>query len=538
MDVKPGYVFRSRRVKALALRIAAHLALAVLALSLPVVGPNRFLLAGVLLVVSPPVAILLNAKLDQMSRNWAEALFDLLLVVTLVHLVPHLWMVAMCLGLMVALAPSVSLHPASHRILLLFGIILLLGMTFAALAHAVPGWQLVIAAVAATYPAMLYYSYTQSRSANELRQRAQLMKGMVETAGSVAHDFNNMLMGVSGHAELALQALPDDHAARTHISEVLSGAQRASQLSNQLMNFAGRSVDRVEHVDLMLEFRLIARLLRSAVVVQIEIDAPATPLYISANVSQLHQVLMNILLNAAEAMQGVDAKIEVTVRRVSSGDGAAQVEMRIADRGHGIFIEDSMRLFDPRYSTKEEGRGLGLAGVKRIMDAYQGTIDIADREGGGTVVQLRWPEAAPTSAEPATGISAAASAAQHGTVDGRLALVVDDDEKVRAVIGGLLENLGYTVLTAGDADAAMRTFTQRHAELYAVILDLKMPGKDGWSCLGRIRSISPTMPVVICSGYNSQAQLPAAADDDPNLVCLNKPFRGDELAQAVHSLVM
>ena len=193
--------------------------------------------------------IALNLLLREQTRNWAEAAFDLLLVITLVHLVPHLWLPAMCLGLMVTLAPSVSLHPASHWIYITMGSVLLIGMTIAALDQGPQYWELAVIAVAVTYPSMLFYTYTQMQRSNRLRERAQMVKSMAEVSGNVAHDFNNMLTSISGHAQLAIDSASHAGEDTVHMEEVLNGTERASLLCDQLLSFSGRTPDRPRQLD-------------------------------------------------------------------------------------------------------------------------------------------------------------------------------------------------------------------------------------------------------------------------------------------------
>ena len=362
----------SPRAKALLFRVMAHVALAAIMVVVPAVGPNRFVLAAIVVGVGSPIAVLLNRYVDEVSRNWVEALFDLVMVVTLVHFVPHLWVAAMCLGLMVALAPTVSLHPASHWIYLGFGLVLVGGMTLAAVVHGTEGWQLPIAAVAVTYPSMLYYTHAQMRRTNELRQRAQLLRGMTELAGSVAHEFNNTLTGVIGHAELAMSELPEGHAARDDMTRVLKGAKQAGLLSNQLLSFAGGYVGHSGLVDVSAELRTMAGLLGPVLPagVTIAVDAPTEALYVDARASELHQVLMNVILNAGEAMIDVRGPIDVQLTHDTGG----QVVMTVADRGSG-----------------EESGSEMLTATARIMHDLGGDMHIRGRAEGGTEVRLCWP---------------------------------------------------------------------------------------------------------------------------------------------------
>ncbi len=463
-------------------------------------------------------------------------MFDLIMVVTLVHLVPHLWVAAMGLGLMVALAPSVSLHPASHWIYLAFGVVLLSGLTFAAIVHDVVGWELPMAAVAVTYPSMLYYTYTQMRRANELRERAQLMRGMTELAGSVAHDFNNMLTTIIGHAELAQMKLSASQEAREDINHILSGADRAALLCRQLLSFAGRNVGRPGQVDLKAEIQTMAGLLAPVMPagVAIEVDAPEFPVYLSADVSQVQQVLMNVLLNAGDAMIGMRGSISVTLCRATE-EPANCVELTVSDSGHGIPESVITKIFDPLFSTKGEGHGLGLASTKKIMDDLGGSISV-DSQVSGTKVTLRWNE---TKAPASTAQESGDATAGRDTASdaGRLVLVVDDDASVREVAAGLLARLGYDVMEASDAFEAEAAFERDAGKFYAVLLDLKMPVKDGWSCLRDLRKISSQTPIVICSGYDPQESLPAFAQEDPNLEFLKKPYRSDRLAKVLSAVI-
>lgn len=524
------------RFMALGFRVVSHIAIALIAVSVPEVGPNRFWLAGIIVGLGSPTAILLNLYVSEKSRNWIEALFDLLLVVTLVHLVPHLWIAALCLGLMVAMAPSISLHPSSHWIYIGFGSLLLSGMTFALVIHDVAGWHLVIAAISVTYPSMLFYTYSQMRRANELAGGAQLMRGMTEMAGSVAHDFNNMLAGISGHTELATRKLSAEHPAREDLLQVIDGTERASLLCNQLLSFAGRNLGRKERVNVLVELEIIAGLIGPALPdgVIVEITESAEPLYIDTEISQLHQVLMNILLNAGEAMLASRGPISVSLSRVNT-EGSSQVVMTIADRGYGIADSAIGKVFDTFYTTKKNGRGLGLAATKRIMQDLNGDISVNNRTGGGTEVHLTWPESTQQTTRAAVepGDSRSNVAADTDSSKHKLILVVDDDKRVRTVAQRLLNHLAYDVLLASDAEEASDTFKRENKRIDAILLDLKMPGRDGWSVLEDVRRINSDTPVIICSGFNPSASHPEIKRNDPNLTYLKKPYRAEELAAAL-----
>ena len=524
----------SLRLKALLFRVSAHVLLAVVAILLPAVGPNRFWFAAALLCLGTPAAIIVNQRVQSIERNWAEALVDLIMVVTLVHLIPHLWMVAMALGLMVALAPSIGLHPFSHWIYMGFGSVLLLGMTLAAVLHDVENWELVILAVTLTYPALLFYTYSQMQAANELRKRAEMVQGMTQLAGSMAHDFNNMLMGISGHAEVALAKLPPDHDVSNNLHKVLDGTKRASLLTKRLLSFAGRDLGQKDRINVVAEFRAIADLLRPALPPNISLAFTTSDerLFVEAN-ADLHQVWMNILLNAGESMLGEEGVVDVHFSKTEATENSStkQVALLISDRGSGIAQEAMDKVFDPFFTTKQKGHGLGLAVCQRIVQQLKGNIVIRERSGGGTEVLVALPEASPPLTKSET--EAANETSPASDMASMTVLVVDDEADVRTAAADLLTNLGHKALTASSAAEAINIFSVDHQLIEAVLLDLKMPDQDGWSCLQGLRKISADKPIIICTGYNPVADQPDFALNDLNLQFLSKPFQSDQLVEAL-----
>lgn len=534
MDKRINY-YKDLRKKALLFRISSHIAIAALAILLPAVGENRFLVAAALLCFGTPTAILVNRRIKGVARNWAEALVDLIIVLTLIHLTPHLWMVGMALGLMVALAPSISLHPMSHWIYMGFGALLILGMTLVAIVHDVENWELVILGVSVSYPALLFYTYAQMQSANELRKRAGMVRGMTQMAGSMAHDFNNMLMAISGHTEIALSHLTPEHDARTNLEKVLEGTKRASLLTNRLLSFAGRDIGQKESINVTAEFTAISELLQPALPagISLKLSGADKPLYVKANVSDLHQVWMNVLMNAGESMEGEQGAIEVDFSRTKSqgNNEPNQITMLISDRGSGIAQQALDKVFDPFFTTKEKGHGLGLAVTKRIMQQLNGDIVIRSRSGGGAEVLITFPEAQ-TPSQDATQTHDFDELLSRDKISMTI-LVVDDEPDVRSAAEGLLTSLGHKACLAINADEAISIFAANHEHISIVMLDLKMPGRDGWSCLKDLREIAPNKPVIICSGFNPIETLPDFAVNDANLHFLAKPFQSDLLAEAL-----
>ncbi len=431
---------------------------------------------------------------------------------------------------MVALAPSVSLHPKSYLIYGGFAAFLLGGLSFAAWVHNVDGWVVPIAVVAALYPSVIYYAHWQVRRADELRARSHLLQGITQLAGSVAHDFNNVLTGVSGYAELALHDLPPDHPAAKSLNEVINGANRASLLCGQLLTFAGRNVKTLQTINLSEELEMIAGLLQPVVPKGVHlkiVDCPAD-IYVKGDRSQLQQVVMNIIINAGEATTQTPTDIELTLHQESDGQQQWAV-LEVADRGSGIPQHALEKIFDPFFTTKERGHGLGLASALRIMEAHEGTIEVDSDIGKGTTVSLRIPSMAPP--KPQAAIVKEAIPPKRGQI-----LVVDDEAAVREVASGLLQHLNYDVVQASDGFAAIDIYKAHQATCIAILLDLSMPGKDGWSCLADLRKINHDIPVIICSGYDPEGSAPDS-HKDPNVSYLSKPFRKDDLDRVLTGIL-
>lgn len=517
-----------RSPKLLLFRTLGYLACALLAALWPEVGPHRLLLAGLLVFVAVPAIVLFRFAVPATANGWLEPLCDLLMVVTMVHLVPDAWFPALCVGLMVALAPSVGLHERSYVIHGLLLALLVAGMALAALVHQPSGWVLPLLAVALVSPSIVYYSSLQARRAGELRRRADRLSSLTQVAGSVAHDFNNQLAGISGQAELALLELPAGHPARAPLREVLKSVRRAGLMSRQLASFSGRDLQAEQELDLVRVVDTVVDLLQPTLRPDARIRWDGVPdrVRVKGDEGQLQEVLMNVLINAVEASDDAP-RIELRLLRLDTLDGP-RAELAIRDHGRGLPEQAVERAFDPFFTTKPRDHGLGLASSRRIMAAHGGDIRLGRAPGQGTTVTLQLPAVPDSPAEPAP----AAEGLLRET--GRI-LVVDDEAGVREAAGGLLEALGYEVELAASADEAVARFARRQGAYDAVLLDLKMPGKDGWTCLTELRALRMDVPVIVCSGYNPGDGSGTPADDAA-LVYLSKPFRLADLQRALGQL--
>ncbi|AWM36805.1 Blue-light-activated protein [Gemmata obscuriglobus] len=413
---------------------------------------------------------------------------------------------------------------------------------------------------------------TERRQAEEERvaiqrkmEDAQRLEALGVLAGGVAHDFNNLLAGVLGHAELAVGSLPEGHPARRHLATVLSGVAQASGLTRQLLAYSGKGRFMLKTISLNDLIRQTTELLRLTLPKKVNLTldlAPGLPT-VTGDDGQLRQVLMNLLINAGEAIGDRAGTVTVTtavhdlaLEAVSGGvySPAAPgqfVELIVSDTGCGMDDATKARLFDPFFTTKFTGRGLGMSAVLGIVRGHQGGIRVDSRVGIGTRFTVLLPVAPecppavlhtpPESVTPTPGaeprrprrapVPGADVATPGPTVTpppaGRgLALVADDEPTVRQVAELLLVQMGYAVITATNGAEAVALFVEHADQIRVVLLDLMMPVMDGAEALSAIRDRS-TVPVILCSGYTSEA-VPEELAADSATGFLQKPYaRGD-----------
>jgi PAS domain S-box-containing protein len=352
----------------------------------------------------------------------------------------------------------------------------------------------------------------------ELRvEEAQKVESLGVLAGGIAHDFNNLLVGIIGNTDLAIGALGARSAARENLESVLQASQRAADLCRQMLAYSGRGHFVLAVVDPRAVVRDIAHLLRASIskrsVLRFDFDADTRP--IEADVSQLRQVAMNLITNASDALGGQDGVITISSgttrideatldRAILRGPGAVPglyTYIEVSDTGAGMDAATQARMFEPFFSSKGVGRGLGLAAVLGIVRGHAGSIDVQSRLGEGTTIRVLYPvadgavtapQALPTSADEAR-------RAGVGTV-----LVVDDEHAVRTLARRTLERAGFEVVTAENGAEALEVFGEHHDKIVGVLLDLTMPVMGGAETFRRLRAIDPDVRVVLSSGYNEQ----------------------------------
>ena len=372
---------------------------------------------------------------------------------------------------------------------------------------------------------------TSSRQLERRMIDAQRAESLGVLAGGLAHDFNNLLVAVIGNADLALRDIPRGAPGRGAIENIRDAGLRAAELTHQLLTYAGRGGAGTKRV---FPAAIVEELLRITATsfpseVHISVDIPGG-LALRGDPAQLRQVLMNLMTNARDALGGNGS---ITIRgRLVHHDGVAATDdvlvtpagdyilLEIADDGPGMDDEIRRHVFEPFYTTKETGHGLGLAAVLGIIRAHSGGVRLATRAGKGTSFQILWPIADTPNRAPTP----------PPTVVSRTVLVIDDEVLVRDVVARMIEDLGYTAVTATDGASGLAMLD--HQQIDAVLVDLTMPRMSGADVITAVRERRPKLPVILCSGFDRDGRGPVQAD-----AYLPKPFPIDVLERTLAKLL-
>ena len=508
-------------------RTAGHIGIALTAFLVPAMGENRMLVAGLLAFVIAPSVFLVTLRINSKQSAWIDPLIDLFTVFIIVALMPEFWYLGLLVGVVISQAPVMTLAEHSYWRYANCMVILLLGMSVIAWVQEVPDWPLSILILAAIYPSVLLYAYSQSLRLREMRQRAKALTSLQLLSGGVAHDFNNILTAISGYAEFAkgsgLEALATERA----LGKILESAERAELLTEQLMSFSGDTKRAFVAVDIRQEVSSIAEMLDANlnVGIKIQIESSGQSVIVKGDPVELHQVLLNLVMNAVEA-----SKAHGVVRvKLSQIDSFVQIE--VADDGEGVSNAIKKTMFQPFFTTKKTGHGLGLAVVKNFVDKHHGTIDVVSNVGMGTRFILRLPWLPVVVDEASFGMPSI----QQRSVGKNTILIADDESPIRVIVRQVLEMEGFDVLDAEDGDCFVELFRKHEADICLVVLDIRMPGRSGWQCLDEARRLVPKLPALIVSGYDAEG--PALEQPAYALKFLAKPFRIADVKQAVSGLL-
>jgi len=387
---------------------------------------------------------------------------------------------------------------------------------------------------------------TERKRAEERLRQAQKLESIGLLAGGIAHDFNNILVGVIGNASMAADTLPPGHPAGEMLERIVQSGEHAAHLTRQMLAYSGKGRFVVEPLDLSAQVMEIAGLVRPSIPgkVTLNLDLGRDLPPVEADRGQIQQVVMNLLLNAGEAIGGETGLI--SVRTGVRGFGAHEVprelegaELRpgryvfleVRDTGCGMDGATRARIFDPFFTTKFTGRGLGLAAVAGILRGHQGAIRVTSEPGNGSCFAVFFPAAEAGARAAAPALRPREDLRGSGTV-----LLVDDEEVVRLMARRALEGYGFTVLTADSGTSAIDVFRREASRIALVILDLSMPGMSGAETLEELRKIRPAVKVVASSGY-SRDETMRLFQGQPVFGFIQKPYTAGRLAETVKSAI-
>ncbi len=374
----------------------------------------------------------------------------------------------------------------------------------------------------------------------------QKLESLGLLAGGIAHDFNNLLTGILGNANLARVTLPASAGVDSQLRGIEAAALRAAELCRQMLAYAGQGRFIIEPADLSALVGGMLPLLELSIGREIHLRlalAPGLP-SVMADATQLRQIVMNLIINASDAIGNRPGEISITsgCARVDRGtlhtavggedlSAGDYVYLEVRDTGCGMTAETVQKIFDPFFSTKFAGRGLGLAAALGIVRGHRGALVVESTVGEGSKFRLLLPPIAAPAAPTAT-TRRPASWTSQGTI-----LVVEDDDAVRAVTSAMLRSFGFTPHPEADGESALKVFNANPSRFDLVLLDLLMPHLSGEQTLARLRATRADVRVLIMSGYSESDTVTRLADGRSRVGFLPKPFTRDALEEKLRSML-
>ncbi len=382
---------------------------------------------------------------------------------------------------------------------------------------------------------------TDRRKLEDKVRHAAKLESLGVLAGGIAHDFNNLLTGILGNASLLKEMVPAASSSSL-LNNVIRASERAAQLSRQMLAYSGRGHFSVQPIDLSRQVREFVTFLETTVSKNVAIrlrTADSLPA-VEGDEGQLQQVIMNLVVNASEAIGEKDGWVEVSTRVENAAScffsdllpsqelpPGEYVVLQVADNGSGMDDLTRARIFDPFFTTKFTGRGLGLAAVLGIIRGHRGTIRVNSQPGIGTCFQVFFPASRKA-------VEQSLFALSHDTYQGSgTILVVDDEEIVRVAARTVLESFGYTVLEGENGREAVRVYERHPGEIDVVLLDMTMPVMSGVETLQHLLKLDPEAIVIATSGYNESEAMQVFGSSIAGFI--QKPYTAPELGRKIKS---
>jgi signal transduction histidine kinase/CheY-like chemotaxis protein len=392
---------------------------------------------------------------------------------------------------------------------------------------------------------VLLQDITERRKMELTMQQSQKLESLGVLAGGVAHDFNNLLTSIIGNVQLAREGEPAAGETGRFLGIIEASALRAAKLTGNLLAYAGGAHVELETFDLRNLVRDLESLMGTTVprLIQLDCQLADEPLWIKGNEAQVSQIILNLVRNGAEAMEGSTGTLELNLASVQVGEEplphrvllekhrpGPYVCLTVRDTGCGLDERERQRIFDPFYSSKGPGRGLGLAAVLGILSHHEGILTLASTPGQGSCFQAYFPMAADS---PQVEVTTPMSEPQQ--LPGRV-LVVDDEEEVRNFVATCLRRFGLEVLLAEDGAQAVDMARDPRSELAAIFMDFSMPKMTGAEAHQLIREFAPRLPMVLMSGFG-EAEILSQITLQEHTFFLEKPFEVKRLQELLNRVL-
>lgn len=389
---------------------------------------------------------------------------------------------------------------------------------------------------------VVHEDVTEERAYERRVHDAERLAGIGLLAGGLAHDFNNLLTAIVGSAEIIDAELDDRNSIDGEVREIKAAARRGAALTHQLLAFSRRQPSHPRVVDLnqvLLEMQpMLSRLLTEEIRLRFELDQQVAS--VKGDVAHLEQVVMNLVLNARDAMPDGGLLTVSTeclrfrglpASRSATKVQGPQVRLTVTDTGEGMTQEVQDQLFEPFFTTKEPGKGtgLGLPTVHGVVSQHGGEITVDSSPGAGTFfhIHLPWTDEPLSGEEPAS----VRAGAERGS---ETILLVDDDDSVRRIVHRILERFGYSVLESATPEGALVLADEHVGPIDLCLTDVVMPGMSGWDVARALHERKPGLPVLFMSGY-AKGEVGVRTEPGDELPFIRKPFSTDELVSAVRA---
>ncbi|KAA3658414.1 MAG: PAS domain-containing sensor histidine kinase, partial [Chloroflexi bacterium] len=390
---------------------------------------------------------------------------------------------------------------------------------------------------------ILVEDLTQRAHAEEGLRQMQKMESLSVLAGGIAHAFNNLLVAMMGQTSLALKKMLPENPGRPHVEKAVTAAEHAARLTQQLLAYSGRGQFETHLLQLNTLIEENNHLFQVTVSKNVQLQTKLTPSLplIEADIGQIQQVVMNLIINAAEAIGEHSGTVTISTGTSEIKDGnkplwrhagpplasGLYVTLSVRDNGGGMDEETLAKIFDPFFTTKFTGRGLGLAAVLGIVRGHKGGLQVDSQVGRGTTFKLYFPASVEQPIEESAPALASAAAGTQGCI-----LVIDDEESVREAVSDILIGEGLEVITAANGEEGLALYVEHQAEIQLVLLDLSMPGLSGAETAVKLQQMNPDVLILLSSGYH-QSEVAHKFTNLKVAGFLQKPYDATRLVKTI-----